>query len=522
MKTLFKSQWLLPVLSGIFIGTSYIPFPPWASIFGFIPLWIFWEQQTRLRNVILSSILCTFVYTLIGFNWVTYLLHEYAHVPWFVAVLGMLLFALFAHLFVPVAGMLWFIGRKHRLYSGWQSILAMGLLTALSLWAIPMLFKWNFGYAWYGANIPLYHLAEYIGFSGLSMLTVLANVPLYMAWQNKKEKAGRVVFIRVLIIFLTLNVFGLSTKAWQLKPDASFNTLLVQANIGNAEKMAAEFGRGFYDEILNKYQAATDKGLDQHADSRVDFILWSETAFPSLLNREYQDNYFSQQLIKYINTRQVALITGAYAKDPDSGLITNSLFILDNKGQVQSSYYSKTILLAFGEYIPGEEQFPIFREWLPMVGHFGRGQGPTELLALKDYKIGPQICYESLYPDFSRSLADLGAQFIVNVTNDSWYGTWQEPYQHMYMTLARAIETRRPLVRVTNTGISTVVLASGEVLQQSPMHQEWAGLYTVPYLKEPKATFYQRYYALMPEALLGILCLLIINGFRLRAKPGEL
>jgi apolipoprotein N-acyltransferase len=97
-----------------------------------------------------------------------------------------------------------------------------------------------------------------------------------------------------------------------------------------------------------------------------------------------------------------------------------------------------------------------------------------------------------LFPDFSVSLADLGAQFIVNVTNDSWYGTWQEPYQHMIMTLARAVEIRRPLVRVTNTGISTVVLASGEILQQSPMQEAWSGLYEVPYLKEPKATYYQQ------------------------------
>jgi apolipoprotein N-acyltransferase len=191
MRISLKSPWLLPILSGIFIGTSYIPFPPWASAFGFIPLWIFWEQQTRLKNVILGGFVTIFVFTLIGFNWVTFLLHEFAHVPWIVAGLGMLLFALFAHLFVPVAGTLWFIGRKQKLYAGWLSIFAMGLFTALALWAMPMLFKWNFGYTWYFAQIPVYHLAEYIGFSGLSMLTVLANVPLYYAWQHRADKKGR-------------------------------------------------------------------------------------------------------------------------------------------------------------------------------------------------------------------------------------------------------------------------------------------------------------------------------------------
>lgn len=519
MKVILSSPWLLPILSGVMIGTSFVPFPPWAAMFCFIPLWIFWEQQTKLSHIILGSILSTFVFTLIGFNWVTYLLHEFAHFPWVLAGVGMFLFALLAHLFVPIAGIIWFTGRKYKLYSGWQSVLVMGLITALCLWAIPMLFKWNFGYSWYGSQIPVYHLAEYIGFSGLSMLTILANVPLYYAWQNRRNKKGRKLLVRVVLIFAILNVFGLTTKAWQLQPNSSFNVLLVQANIGNAEKMAAEFGRGFYDEILTQYQRVTDTGLREHAGSNIDFILWSETAFPSLLNSPYQDTGFALQLIQYIKQRQVALITGAYAKDPVTGLITNSLFVLDKKGQVQSPYYSKSILLAFGEYIPGEEQFPVLRNWLPMVGHFGRGTGPTTLLSLKDYKIGPQVCYESLYPHFSKSLADLGAQFIVNVTNDSWYGTWQEPYQHMIMTLARAIETRRPLVRVTNTGISTVVLASGEILQQSPMHEEWSGLYKVPYLTAPQATFYQRYYGLMPALLTCALLLLFMTGRISRDTP---
>lgn len=512
-----KTPWLLPILSGILIGTSYIPFPPWASLFAFIPLWIFWEQQTRLRNVILSGILATFVFTLVGFNWVAYLLHEFAHLPWFVAVLGMLLFALIAHLFVPVAGILWFIGYKQKLYTGWQSILVMSLCTALSLWALPMLFKWNFGYAWYGVQMPIYQLAEYIGFSGLSMLTILANVPLYFAWKNKHDKPARnKILLRFVIVFMMLNAFGLSTKAFLPKPDASFHALLVQANIGNAEKVAAEFGRGFYSKIIQQYQDVTDAGLRAHVGKKIDFILWSETAFPVLLNAPYQSSHYAQQLIQYVNDRHVSLITGSYAKDLQTGLITNSLFTLNEKGEVQSPYYSKSILLAFGEFLPGEEYFPVLRELLPMVGNFGRGAGPTKLLTLNDYKIGPQICYESLFPDFSVSLADLGAQFIVNVTNDSWYGTWQEPYQHMIMTLARAVEIRRPLVRVTNTGISTVVLASGEILQQSPMQEAWSGLYEVPYLKEPKATYYQQNFWLMPSLLGGLLLFLLLNGVRVR------
>jgi apolipoprotein N-acyltransferase len=151
---------------------------------------------------------------------------------------------------------------------------------------------------------------------------------------------------------------------------------------------------------------------------------------------------------------------------------------------------------------------------LPPTGHFARGSGPTALLNWNGYKMGGQICYESLFPGFSRSLAELGAQFIVNVTNDSWYGSWQEPYQHMYMTLARGVEFRRPVLRVTNTGISTVSLASGEILERSPIHQPWAGLYEVHYLKNPPATFYQNWFWLVPCLLWGTLVLLLTMGLK--------
>ncbi len=184
-------QWYLPVLSGFFIGTSYIPFPPWASLFCFVPLWLFWRRQTRLRDVVLGGVVTSFVFTLIGFNWVTHLLHEFAHLDWPVAVIGMLAFALLAHLFVPLTGLLWFLGQRR---FHWPEGLSMGLLaliTALGEAYSPTLFDWNFGYSWYGAGVPVFHWAEVIGFSGLSALTLLCNLPLLYAFVHRREPRGK-------------------------------------------------------------------------------------------------------------------------------------------------------------------------------------------------------------------------------------------------------------------------------------------------------------------------------------------
>lgn len=510
--------WLLPVFSGFLIGTSYIPFPPWASLFCFVPLWIFWFHQKDLKSVVLGGWITSLVFTLIGFNWVTYLLHEFAHLNWLLSVVGMLLFAMLAHLFVPFAGAIWFLAQKRLKVQERLSYGLMALITMLCEFYSPTLFDWNFGYSWYSAGLPVYQWAEIIGFSGLSAFTLICNLPLLWAWKKRRQTSGKAILISVIAGFVLLNVGGGWLKHRLTSPDDSFNVLLVQANIGNYEKQAAELGRGFRSEIIKRYETVTDQGLKANPNTRIDFALWPETAFPAGLGDQFKHQRYAKELKRFLSERKLPLITGAFNTDQKTGLITNSLFVLNKEGDVVPPHYSKSILLAFGEYIPGEEIFPAIREWLPPTGQFARGPGPTMLLNWNGYKIGPQICYESLFPEFSRSLADLGAQFIVNATNDSWYGSWQEPYQHMYMTLARGVEFRRPVLRVTNTGISTVGLASGEILERSPLHREWAGLYEVPYVREPSATFYQRWFWLVPSLLWISLALLVGAGIRTGSK----
>ncbi len=494
--------YLLPILSGIFIGTSYIPFPPWAALFGFVPLWIFWQRQTELKSVIFGGVVTAFVFTLIGFNWMTYLLHEFAHLPWAAAVVGMILYAIFAHLYVPLAGAIWFVIHRRYLCLPQLSLFLLAIITILSEAYSLTLFDWNFGYSWFGSGIPFYQLAELVGFSGLSAITLACNLPLYLAWQSRHERRGKVIFGAVIGIFVLLNIGGLMLKARLSAPDAEFNVLMVQGNTDNSEKLAAEIGDGYGQSILNRYLSLTHDALNAHKNEKIDFVFWPETAFPTFLGeRLTPQNDYPRQLSAFLSEHNVPLITGAYSVDEQEKLLTNSLFLLNEKGEITSPHYSKTILLAFGEYIPMEKWFPQLRNWLPPMGHFGRGQGATTLLNLHGLKIAPHICYEGLFAYFSRDLANLGAQFIVNVTNDSWYGTWQQPYQHFYMTLARAVEFRRPVLRVTNTGISSVVLASGEILQRSPIHEKWTDVYRVPYLKNPPVTFYQQWFYLLPILL---------------------
>ena len=398
--TAVKAYWL-PILSGIFIGTSYIPFPPWAALFGFVPLWLFWQRQTELKPVIFGGVITAFVFTLIGFNWMTYLLHEFAHLPWVLSVVGMVLYALFAHLYVPIAGAIWFIWQKRLSCSKSLSLGLLAIVTILSEAYSLTLFDWNFGYSWFGSNIPFYHWAEIVGFSGLSAITLACNLPLYLAWQWRNEQRGKVLFGSVVGIFALLNIGGVILKLRLPVPDAEFNVLMVQGNIGNSEKMAAEVGDGYGQAILNRYLSLTHNALEMHKNQKIDFVLWAETAFPTFLGENLvSQNAYPAQLSQFLNEHHVPLVTGAYSVDMREKLLTNSLFLLDENGDIVPPHYSKTILLAFGEYIPMEQWFPQIRKWLPPIGHFARGQGATTLFNLHDLKMAPQICYEGLFAYF--------------------------------------------------------------------------------------------------------------------------
>ena len=122
-----------------------------------------------------------------------------------------------------------------------------------------------------------------------------------------------------------------------------------------------------------------------------------------------------------------------------------------------------------------------------------------------------------LFRSFSRQLIQQGSQVIVNITNDSWFGKAAEPYQHGYMTLARAIEFRTPLVRSTNTGITMAIEASGKISEKSPLHEEWVGQFTVPYASKPQRTIYSYYAGYWPY-IIGLTLILLFLGGRI-VKP---
>jgi apolipoprotein N-acyltransferase len=417
--------------------------------------------------------------------------HEHGGLPYWASVIALLLFASFHSFYIPVVGGLVWMVRK-RLHPAPHLLLVVtALLTVLGEMHLTSIFPWHFGYTWLWAQWPAYHLAEFVGFQTLSGLSIVANVLTYFFFVRHDrpfvERARPVAAL--LVIFLILNGLGLWRYRTLPETDARARVLIVQANIGNQEKLAAHAGSGYRREIVSRFVELTSEGLAA-ATEPIDFILWPETAFPYRIGDHLLYRPPVRELREWIESIQVPLVTGAYYEDPRTEDVSNSIYIIGRDGLPRDTPYRKQQLLAFGEYNPISEWLPFTAGWFPAVANFARGAGP-EVKQLDHLRLGTQICYEGLFPRFSYEPARLGAQLLVNVTNDSWYGPYSEPYQHLYMTLARAIEVRRPLIRSTNTGISTVVLADGRVLERSPLYKPWYGVYDIPFLREPRATIYQ-------------------------------
>lgn len=545
-----KYKWAL--FSGFLVGTSYIPFPPWALFFCYAPLWIWlvrechsWKQAFR------AAWWTQFVLSLIGFHWIAHLAHEFGFLPWPIAILVLLLFSAFIHLYIPIsAALAWQISKKLRLQRLTSFLLLAGLMTLAEMYW-PSIFNWNLGYPMLWAHWPLAQWADTIGFQGLSFTVYLINAVIswliLSQWQRRDSqskshqtswlpnKIWLTTFASLAVILLLLNHQGRQKhRFWQDKVQNSqqqISILVAQANIGNLEKFYAEKGMGYQQYIIDQFFNLTRQGLLQSPNT--DLILWPESAFPDYLDTFAANRKYPQQFRQFVKSIQKPILTGAYSKDAP-GMNPrhdyNGIFLFNQNAELVPPVYHKTQLLIFGEYLPLVEQLPILAKWNPGGTGFGRGQGPTVVNFIREkqnisetIKLGLQICYESLDPLFSTELSRKQAQVLVNVTNDSWFGERFEPWQHLYMTLARGLENRLPLIRATNTGITTGILADGSVLEHSPIYQQWAHNFNIPYETDHELTFYAKWgqWLWLAVILFICTCLLLDKIIQVQRKQDE-
>ena len=212
--------------------------------------------------------------------------------------------------------------------------------------------------------------------------------------------------------------------------------------------------------------------MSQTALGDDDLVIWPETALMRWLPAAGGD------ALRHPEFPQLSagqpLLLGALTADSTDRHFNSAVFI-PKGGQVPPAYH-KRILMPFGEYMPFESWFPWLRQLNPMVGDFIAGSSTSvfELEAQADaaaLRISPLICYEDIVPRLAREAVQNGADVLVNLTNDSWFGDTAAPFQHHQIAAFRAIETRRFLVRSTNTGVSAIVDPLGRSSAVLPVYE---------------------------------------------------
>ncbi len=339
----------------------------------------------------------------------------------------------------------------------------------LRAWAFTG-FPWNLiGTVWTFSDATL-QFASVAGVWGLSLATILsAAAPSCLCNDGTRGRRRSAVLVLALLVPAALWGFGALRLADA--PDTAADGVpgihlrVVQPNIDQRIKWQSD---------LRAKHVADQMALSKSAESKAaTHVIWSETAVPFLL----PDMTQVLEAIRDIVPPGGLLLTGAPRRTEVGGevRIWNSLFAIDQAGEV-AAVYDKRHLVPFGEYVPLRSILPLDK--LTQGGKdFSPGEGARSLSLPGLPKVSVLICYEVIFPS---RVVDPGsdAEWLLNITNDAWFGTSSGPYQHFAAARLRAVEEGLPLVRAANTGISAVVDSYGRVVARLGLNR--AGVIDAP------------------------------------------
>ncbi|UCH12039.1 MAG: apolipoprotein N-acyltransferase [Candidatus Omnitrophota bacterium] len=346
---------------------------------------------------------------------------------------------------------------------------------------------WNLlGYSQY-KNLPIIQIADIAGVWGISFLIMLMNVAIYVAikmaikcykknprlkikgdatFKQELEINPVIQTLFVLILFIATLTYGHIVIA---SPDAKGvgtkqSSIKISVVQGNIQQMFKWDDR-FKNDIMNRYNDLTIKATKD----KPDLIIWPETAVPGYLN---YDKELIQWIKKLIRRIKIPLLAGTPMISKEiSGKSYNSAVLFSEKGSILGRY-DKLHLVAFGEFIPFEKQFPFLRKLFPITGNFISGKEYTVFgLRTTNYELRTTnfsvlICFEDIFSGLVRDFVKRGADFMVNITNDAWFGKTCAAYQHAACSVLRAVENRRPFIRSANTGLSCFIDKTGKIYKK--------------------------------------------------------
>jgi apolipoprotein N-acyltransferase len=441
-----------------------------------------------------------FGYHLIGLWWITEaILFEAARFWWLVPLAVPALAALLAVFIAVPAGVTWFA--RGQVWALQAMTLAGGwVLSDLARQFIGTGFPWNpLGSVWavpgWFGDVML-QPAALVSVHGLTLATVVLACSPMMRWR------GRTLCLAVLLAWIG---YGVNRRAEPPPPDQKIRVVLVQGNVPQGQK----WDHALAASVFERYLSLTGEGLREAGpwgDSPAAVVVWPETASPYQLETDRA----AREAIAAAS-HGAPVLAGAVRFD-QRDRPRNALFAIVGDGRI-AGIYDKWHLVPFGEYQP--DWIPIGIQVVP-GGGFARGPGPVTLHIPGVPPVGPLICYEAIFPGQVVDENDR-PDWMVNVTNDAWFGTSTGPRQHLAAARLRAVEEGLPLLRAANTGITAAFDSKGHEITRIQM--ERAGFRTVTLPGKLSRTVFARFGLVLPGALAaGLLGLGL--AMRWRRRPG--
>lgn len=433
----------MAICSGLVLPLAFAPTDWWPVAIAVLAILYALIQNSTPSQALLTGWLFGLGYFGIGVHWIYFSLHLFGAAIAPLAALLTLVFILVMTIFPALCTYCWAKFKRPD-----RAILNALLFAAL--WVALELLRGKLmnGFPWiligYSQTIgPLADLARFVGVYGLSFIVVMVSCLLVVILFNSTRR----IHAYVLVALVLFCAFSLRTISFSQPVGEPLNVRLVQANIAQEMKFSQERLRNSIDLYT---RLSHEPGLDT-----IDLVVWPETAIPTYYH------YIEETLEPFVadmDERQIDVLSGVFQKD-DEGEVYNAVRQLGGDRGI----YRKRHLVPFGEYMPLRSLLDFAARYIDIpMSDLSADTRPHVPLTLQGTSIGVSICYEDVYGEEMRALLP-AAQVLVNVSNDAWFGDSAAPHQHEQKARMRALEFERPLVRVTNTGVSSAMDYRGRI-----------------------------------------------------------
>lgn len=457
---------LLAIGSGVLLTLSFpgsdLSFFAWVSL---VPLFFALEKKSASATLVIGWV-AGFVHYVSLLHWTTVAMHQYGKIPIVITAFLLVLLSLYLGLYLGVFG--WAVGR-FRSYAGFGCTVA----AAPSLWILLEFVRSNLfsGFPWcllghsQYRNLVIIQVGDITGALGISFVIVLVNISLFlvMRWIFFQSKSDKHCTFRLPLLYTCVTMlvvaavllYGHSrthTLRSLIEQSPHLQVALIQGNIDQNQKWSSSN----FKSTLATYQALTRQATHE----KTDLVVWPETAVPGYYVPELVRSRFIHDLADQAGSPMV-FGSLAYQREREGITLYNSAFLISPHTE-ELRRYDKIHLVPFGEYVPLKPLLPFVDKLVEGIGEFSSGKDSL-LLSASGINGGVLICYEVIFSQYARAYARKGATILINITNDAWFGRTGAPYQHLSMAVFRAVETRLPMVRAANTGVSAIISPIGKV-----------------------------------------------------------